>query len=138
MLAVVQSAIYSRLTGYAGLTALLAGGASGVHDFVPQDDNAFPFVTLGDLSASEFDADDRTGADVRVVVNTWSRYRGKKEATEIMDQVYAALHRYDDLAVSGYNTVDVQWDGLTNIMRDPDGLTFHGVQTFRVTIIKAA
>lgn len=138
MLAVVQSAIYSRLTGYAALTALLANGSSGVHDHVPQDDNAFPFVSIGNLSASEFDADDRTGANVSVTVHTWSRYRGKKEANEIMDQVYAALHRYDDLSVSGYNTVDVQWDGLTTIMRDPDGLTYHGVQTFRVTITKAA
>lgn len=138
MLAAVQSAIFSRLTGYTALTALLANGSGSVVDFMPQESVAFPFVQIGQMSASEFDADDRLGAQVSVQVDSWSQHRGKQECQQIMAQVYNALHRHSALSVTGYNTVDVLWDGLSTVMSDPDGLSFHGVQTFRVTITQAA
>lgn len=138
----IIAAVFSRLTGYSALTALLANGSSSIFDFLPQEladtDSEFPYIFLGNLSAQEFDADDRLGTDATLVVHTFSRYRGRKEAADIMAQVYNALHRYDDLTVSGYNTVDVQWAGLTQVMTDPDGLTQHGVQSFRVVVTKAA
>ena len=41
----LQAVIYSRLTGIAGLTSLLAAGANSVFDYVQQD-AAFPYVDL--------------------------------------------------------------------------------------------
>jgi hypothetical protein len=140
MLANLRTSIYSRLSGYSALTTLLSSSGA-IYEFVPQEladtDAEFPFLFIGDMDASEFDADDRTGARVPITLHAWSRYRGKKECAEILDACYDALHRYTALAVTGYNVIDVQWDG-SQIMRDPDGLTYHGIGTFAVLMDKEA
>jgi len=133
----VQTGVYSRLVAVSAVTDLLADGASGVYDFVPQRDTdleaEFPYIVLGEMNAETFDADDRLGHDVTVIVHTWDRAkRGKKPTQQIMSAIYDALHRYTSLSVSGFTTVECRWDGLSEVMLDPDGLTYHGVQRFRV------
>lgn len=137
----IQTALFTRLTGFAGLTAELANGADSVFDFVPQQladtDAEFPYLVIGDFESSEFDADDRLGYDTTVTLHTFSRYEGKRECADIMAQVYDALHRYA-LPVAGLNLVDCQWDGLSTIILDPDGQTRHGVQRFRILVTTGA
>lgn len=132
----IQDALYDRLAGFAGLSALV----QGVYDYLPQEladvDSEFPYVVIGQIDAEQWDTDDVLGVDSTVVVHTFSRYRGKRQAADIMRQVYLALHRYA-LPVTGYNLVTCEWDGLSNLMTDPDGLTRHGVQRFRVLLDEA-
>jgi len=134
---VLQDAVFDRLAGFSDLTDLLANGADSVYDFVPQEltetASGFPFVVTEGIQSQEWDTDTELGSDSTVMVHTWSRYRGKREAGLVMAQVYAALHRHA-LAVSGYEVVLCQWDGLATLMVEPDGLTYHGVQRFRVLL----
>lgn len=119
----IQVAIKSRLNAYAGTSGYT------IYDHVPQD-ASFPYVVIGEGTATQWDTDDSTGSDATVTIHTWSRYRGRKEVKEMQRQIYNALHRYD-LPVTGLNTVTVEWEHSETLL-DPDGLTRHGILRFRI------
>lgn len=141
MFAELRQSLYTRLASYSALTSLLSS-AGAIYDFLPQEladqDAEFPFLIIGEYAALEFDTDDRIGTEFSVSLHAWSRYRGKKQCAEILDACYDALHRYTSMSVTGYNVIDVRWDGTTQIMQDPDGLTYHGVIGFSVVMDKVA
>ena len=129
----VQDAIYDALTGNSSLMARI----KGVYDSVPQATDpgssaAFPFVTIGEDTVNEWDTDTELGADLTITIHVWSRYRGRKETKDIQGAICGILHRAN-LTISGYNLVGIDWLNSQSFM-DSDGLTRHGVQTFRVTI----
>lgn len=129
----VQDAIYDALTGNSSLMAMIRG----VYDSVPQATDAgsgssFPYITIGEDTVNEWDTDTELGADLSITIHVWSRYRGRKETKQIQGAIYSILHRAN-LAVTGYNLVGIDWLDSQSFM-DSDGLTRHGVQTFRVTI----
>jgi hypothetical protein len=119
----IQQAIYNRLAGIYELGAT-------VYDHAPQDEE-FPYVTIGEGTATQWDTDDSLGSEETVTIHVWSRYRGRKEVKEIQAEIYDALHRYE-LPVTGSHTVTVEWEYADTFL-DPDGLSRHGVQRFRIT-----
>lgn len=132
----VSKAVYARLAGYTALTSLLASPTS-VYGHVPQEgtalDAGFPYVAIGDTTSTAFDTDTTTGYDLTVTIHSFSRGRSPLDALGIMGQVYNALHRYS-LTVTGYNLIDCLWDDTAEVLQEPDGLTYHTVQRFRITI----
>ncbi len=125
--AALQTALYARLANYAPLSAL----ADAVYDHVPQD-AAFPYVQVGEIDGTEWDTDTSLGSDDTVTIHVWSRYRGRLETHQIQDAIYGALHRHA-LAVDGAHVVTVEFEFADSLL-DPDGLTRHGVQRFRVLL----
>ena len=123
----VQRAIYSRLTADERLAAFPVG----VYDHVPQDD-AFPYIVIGQDSEDQWDADDMHGFECIIEIHTWSRYRGMSECKRIQQLVYNALHDIE-LVVIRHNVVLCLWESAQQFV-DPDGLTRHGVQRFRVIL----
>lgn len=128
----IQNTIYDVLSTTSAVTSL-----ADVYDNVPQaadagSDAAFPYITIGEDTLVEWDTDTELGADCTITIHTWSRYRGRKETKQIQGAIYAALHRAN-LTISGYNLVGIDWLQSESFM-DTDGLTRHGVQTFRITI----
>lgn len=107
---------------------------SGVYDHVPQD-AAFPYLSLGDETSTPDDTDDITGADLSFAVHTWSRYRGQKEVQDIQHEVWSALHR-SNLTVEGAAFVGCHLESTQPTTLDPDGITHHGVQLFRVLLFE--
>lgn len=126
----LQQAIYSKLTGDATLMAAV----SGVFDAVEQDYDQFPYVTIGEDTAAEWDGDDFVGSEATVVIHVWSREEGRKECKIIQGYVEDALHR-QTLSISGYNSVDCVREFAETLL-DPDGRTRHGIQQFRVTFTR--
>ena len=120
----LQQAIYTALTGDATLMAMI----QGVHDHVPQG-AAFPYVTVGEATARDWSAVGLNGIEATLILNVWSRARGRKEAKQIMAEMHRIL---DDanLAVSGHALVDLRFE-FSETMLDPDGLTYHGVTRYR-------
>lgn len=119
----VQTAVYDAL-----IAASVAGGR--VHDDVPQD-VAFPYVAI---DASQVIADDVTcadGSDEFVDLHIWSRYRGWKEVKEIADAIHGALHAVS-LTAAGRTTTHAFVQSFRTL-RDPDGVTRHGVITLRIS-----
>jgi len=135
-----QAAVFTRLDGTAALTNQLAAhayaaGKKAIYDYAPQADDAgstvaFPYVALGDETDVQWDTDDSVGREATLTIHTLSRYRGKKEAHNIMGAIKTALHQHA-LAVSGQVTVLCYWE-FSEIFTEPDGITRHGVQRFRI------
>lgn len=120
-----QQAIYSAL-------ASLAGGR--VFDQPPAD-VGFPYIEIGesqsipdDTSAASGDDD---GAGETFTLHVWDRpnavdgHRGAKRVRELVAQVNTALHGVS-LSVAGRSSA-LAWIRTVRVMRDPDGVTVHGV-----------
>jgi hypothetical protein len=125
----LQSRIYSTLNGDSNLTSTL--GAS-IFDDVPQG-SSYPFVTIGEEQSNEYGTMDLDGTDTAITIHVWSRYDGAKETKEILDRIHTLLHD-SSLSVTGYNLVNLRFE-FSDIMRDPDGVTRHGVIRFRAIIL---
>ena len=71
----LQQTIFNTLDGDSTLQSLV----SDVFNFVPQN-TAYPYVQIGDDSLSDNSTKDLDGNIHSIVIHTWSRYRGDKEA----------------------------------------------------------
>jgi len=118
----IQKAVY---------TALVAALDVPVFDNVPQN-SPYPYVVVGDDTAVPWDTDDSLGTEATVTVHAWSQYRGRAEAKELLEQIYAALHR-QDIAVENAVTIESIAEFQQTIV-ESDGLTRHGIIRFRITV----
>ncbi len=120
----LQKAIYDRISGETSFH---------VFDNHPESE-AFPYVVLGEISAVDWSDKSKPGQSVNMTIHFWSRYPGKKETAEMMDAVTAALSYpwFPSLGAS-FNPVFHEME-LSEIFRDIDGLTFHGVLKWKYLI----
>lgn len=121
----VQKAMYAALTGDATLMALV----TGVHDRVPAG-AAFPYITIGEVSGTDWSHKTGAGQRVSVTLHAFSRQGGRKEAASILDRVHALLHDAN-LSVEGQHAVMIRYDG-GEITLETDGLTYRGSARFTV------
>ena len=120
----LQSAIYTALNVPAITTTL----ACGVYDEVIEG-NSYPFITLGEETAIDYSTKNLVGAETTINIHIWSRYKGSKQTKEIMDKIHDLLHDVS-LTVTGVNLINLRFE-YSDILRDPDGITRHGVMRFR-------
>lgn len=125
----LQTAIYSALSGDNALTETL--GATVVDD-VPHG-TSYPFVSIGEARSSDYSTKNEVGGESLINIHIWSQYKGSKECKQIMDRVHDLLHD-SNLNVSGFNLINLRFD-FSDIMRDSDGSTRHGVMRFRAIIL---
>lgn len=116
----LQQAIYS---------ALDAALSVPVYDDVPQD-ATFPYVTIGEDTVADRGTKAEAGQEFTVTVHAWSRQRGRKEAKEILGQIYAALHE-QALTVTGFGVSLVRFEFADSFL-DQDGVTRHAVSRYRI------
>ena len=114
----LQTTIYNALNVSAVTTTL----GCGVYDEVIEG-NTYPFISLGEETAIDYSTKTATGSETTINIHIWSQYKGSKQTKEIMDKVHDLLHdsnfRFE----------------YSDIMRDPDGITRHGVMRFRAIIL---
>ncbi len=120
----LQSSIYTALN----VSAITSTLSCGVYDEVVEG-NSYPFITLGEETAIDYSTNNLVGAETTINVHIWSRYKGSKETKEIMDKIHDLLHDVS-LTVTGVNLINLRFE-YSDIMRDPDGITRHGVMRFR-------
>lgn len=124
----VNAAVWARLDGDATLDTLAPGG---IHDESPQPP-VYPWVQIGETVATKDAVFERDGRNVLQRLHVWSQYAGSKECADIMARIGDLLDEYE-LAVSG-GTVESCEVEQTQILRDPDGITRHGVIDLRVRV----
>lgn len=124
----LQTAIYNALN----VSAITSTLSCGVYDEVIEG-NSYPFITLGEENSLDYSTKDLDGTDVTINLHIWSRYKGSKETKEIMDKIHDLLHN-SNLSVSGFNLINLRFE-FSDILRDPDGVTRHGVMRFRAIIL---
>lgn len=125
----VQTALYSRLAGAAGLTALLAAGAAGVCDHVPEG-LAFPYVVLSGLRTEASDTQQSHGYDITLTIASYSRAEGMKELRSVMAAIYDALHDASFTVPNQTLILCRQISAETQL--ESDGITRAGLQRFRI------
>jgi len=124
----LQTTIYSALNVSAITTALNCG----VYDEVVES-ASYPFISLGEETAIDYSTKNQNGGEYTINIHIWSQYKGAKQTKEIMDKVHDLLHD-SNLTVSGFNLINLRFE-FSDIMRDPDGVTRHGVMRFRAIIL---
>ena len=125
----LQTTVYNALLASNTLTTKLGG--NNIYDFVPEN-TAFPYVKIGDQTMVDDGTKTKKGTDFTLMIHTFSRYRGSKEIKEIMSLVYDVLHE-SSLSVSGaMNNMRFEF---SDIIKENDGLTTHGMQRFRVFVL---
>ena len=100
----VQKAVFGILTG----DTTLMGLVSGVFDGAPQN-QAFPYVTIGEQTSVPFRAHDTAGEETTITIHIWSKNPNfgpgsYKEALTILDEVNRLLGD-KGITVTGYNVV---------------------------------
>ena len=125
----LQEALYSTLKNDNTLTSTLG---AGVYDDVLEG-STYPFVELGNETAIDFSTKDVDGAEFTSIIHVWSQYAGAKETKQIMDRIHDLLHN-SNLTVTGFNLINLRFE-FSDILRDPDGKTRHGVMRFRALIL---
>lgn len=127
----LQQAIFTTLNNDSTLTSSLG---AGVYDDVPDFEAAdYPFVQLGQDTSIDYSTKDVVGTETTVTIHVWSRYRGSKEAKQIMERLHQLLHD-GNLTVTGHNLINLRAE-FADVIRDPDGITRHGVMRFRAVML---
>ena len=125
----LQKTIFSKLNTD---TTIKNTVSATVHDHVPQG-TAFPYIVIGEETMT----DDESTKDIdfnnfTLTIHVFSRNRGRKEAKNIMARIYELLHT-QSLSVTGATHVNTRFE-FSDIIREEDGLTYHGVQRFRTIL----
>lgn len=120
----VQKAIFSEFNNSPGTDF-------DVYDDVPEDAE-FPYIVIGETSAVPFSTKDSDGFEVSIVIHCWSRFDGREQVKQMMDQVYGVLHN-TDLNVDGFDTTYCYFE-FSQVFLESDGRTRHGIQRFNLTI----
>lgn len=121
----LQKAIYA---------ALNSGQVAPVYSQGDVPDNASDrYIVIGNDTMVEWDTDCETGFEGTITIHSWDTTADNRSflpVKDIMGDVYAILHRAE-ISITGYNTVGLDFE-FSETFLDPDGLTRHGVQRFRV------
>jgi hypothetical protein len=120
------TAIYATLAADAGLTALIGPGS--VYDHVTPG-AVLPYVVIGDETATDYGAALVDGQEHTITIHTWSETPSSLQVKLIQAAIRNALHERV-LALAAGNCVNLRQE-FKETLRDPDGITHHGVQRFR-------
>ena len=125
-----QETLFASLAASSEIQALL-GNPARLYDHVPPA-AVFPYIAFGPLHIAPFDTKTETGFEQIVTLNIWSRYRGSREAKDILAACYDVLHRAS-LSVSGAVFLACEFHG-TDLALLEDGLTYHAAARFSLII----
>ena len=126
----LQQAIFTALDG-ATINDADGNAITGVFDDVPEN-TAYPYVVIGEETATNIDTKDKEAHEHTLTIHVWSQYRGRKEIKNIMSSVYTTLHNAS-ITVSGASLVNIRHE-FENTLTEADGITRHGVMRFRIVV----
>ena len=109
-----------------------ANGLTGIYDHVPQDasdptSSQFPFITCGDIGSAEDDDKTADGLVSTINFHVYSRFNGRMEVLQIMDEIRSYLHHNNTLSIPAVSITLVEVDRTIAPFLDPDQHTYHGV-----------
>jgi hypothetical protein len=136
--------IWAELQGeiYRALQMPLSAEGFGLYDDVPElpagmPDDAFPYVQIGDMSASAFDNDDTVGHEVFIAFHIWAKSTATSSARALIysgwDVVFETLNR-KTFAMPQLWHLDTLPAGEFTTVRESDNVISHGVGRFRFTV----
>jgi len=124
----LQQAVYAALNSNTALVTLLGGAR--IYDEVPHA-AAYPFITMGQTSSTDWGTGTEDGEEHIVTLHVWSAYGGRSEAQIIMGAIRGTLHTAR-LTLSGHTLINLRQQ-FSDIRREADGITIHGLLRYRAT-----
>jgi len=115
----LQVAIYGALNGVISCP---------VYDAVPEG-AAWPYMVIGETTGVDWSTKLENGQVVTITLHGWSRAKGTKEVNDLMDEALQALTG-PALSVTDFTLVLLRFD-FASVIRDPDGITRHGMLRLR-------
>lgn len=122
----LQDSIVKRLKVDAALLAIVSGR---VFDSVAANAK-FPYINIGEVQVFPELGEGTDAAESSVTMHVWSREPGFLEARRIGAAIIASLHD-EELAIADGSVQSMLLESA-RYLRDPDGLTSHGVLTFNI------
>ncbi|MBV8061585.1 MAG: DUF3168 domain-containing protein [Alphaproteobacteria bacterium] len=124
----LQQSLYNALAASAEITALL-GSPPRLYDHVPPG-AVFPYAVFGATHITPYDNRTDTGFDHLLTIDIWSRYRGSKEAKDIVTALYDTLHRAS-LPLAGQTALLCECHSA-EVALENDGFTTHAAVRFNI------
>lgn len=131
----LQKLIYDVLIADADVMAQ----ADAIYDAVPPDPWGGAhngYVSFGPSDVIDDDAECITGGQHTFQIDCWSRQVGSPHCKRLVDAVSAALHE-QPLTLTDNALVEI-YITLRQVLRDPDGLTTHGIIQVTALVEEAA
>jgi Protein of unknown function (DUF3168) len=123
----LQRGLFEKLSADLPLMAKI----TGVFDWAP-DNQALPYVQLGEDIASDWSTKTFTGSEHRLTLHVWSFATGRLEGKRLMADVMRILQTAP--AVTDFQLVT--WHYLASqSLRDADTRLHHGVLEYRARMI---
>lgn len=123
-----QQALYNALAASGSVQSLL-GSPPRIYDHVPPG-ATFPYMAFGAIHAQPYDTKTEIGFEQIITLDIWSRYRGSKEAKDIMQAAYDALHR---AALSISNEIFLLSEfHSADLVLENDGITYRAAVRFSI------
>lgn len=122
----LQKAVYAALIANAQLTTLL--GAERIYDSPPQA-AAFPYIVIDQMQIRDWRTGTEKGFEHILMLHIWSRCDGKREVYDIADAMRAVLDDAE-MTLDAHRLVSFTHQ-YSDLKRDEDGKTFHGIMRFR-------
>ena len=126
----LQKSVFAKLVA-ANITDFAGDAITGVFDDVPTS-TAYPYVVIGDETATNISTKDKDFHEHTLTIHIWSQYRGNRDIKEIMGRVYTALNDIS-FSVSGALGINIKHEFDTTIV-EGDGITRHGIMRFRAVV----
>lgn len=123
----LAAAIYAALAAHAGVTSTL-GGSGRVYDNAPAG-AAAPYVVIGEETATDYSGSLVDGMEHTITVHAFTEGQSRLGCLQIQKQIRACLHEAA-LTLSAGTCANIRQE-MRQTMRDPDGVSWHGVQRFR-------
>lgn len=123
----LQEAVYLALSNDAALTALLGSG-NRIYDHVPAG-AALPYVVIGETTAADISGALVDMQEHTLTMHAWSERPTSLEVKQIVAAVRAVLHDAR-LTLNSGRCPNIRCE-YHETMRDPDGISHHGVMRFR-------
>lgn len=122
----LQKSAYAALVADSVLDAML--GSAAIYDHVPQN-ASFPYVVIDQMQLRDWSTGTERGSEHILMLHVWSRYDGKREVYDIADAIRGIL---DDaqLTLDDHRLINLTHQ-YSDLKRDADGETYHGVLRFR-------
>ena len=130
----VESVLVTRLSGFAGLTALIGTTPPRLYYGEMPQKTALPAVSYGRVTAQRVPA---MGADTGLVrarfqFDVWAA--NAKSARQVVEQLRLALQRWSN--TSGTVIQDIHVAGDVDLGLDPDTLEHHSAIDFEVVYVE--
>jgi len=127
-----QEAFFNALNGDTTLQTLL-GGAGKIFDSVP-DNTAFPYVVLNIKPWTDRGNHVSEGLTADPIIHVFyqSPNRGDLKVQNIQARIDALIHKID-ISITGWTIISLRRTTL-DILIDPDNVTLHGIQIYKLLI----